>query len=286
GGRAGPAPPEAVRAAFRARCPSPRPGAANRQRTSGACAPPKRERFPTAFPCCGAGPIPLPFRTACLTRRLAADYKTSRKGKRVKAIETKRKSQPLRVPEAGSALQNLSLAHGKRVRLWRLLYASGPANGTLLVLPLDQGLEHGPADFFPNPEALDPDFQFRLAVEGNYSAIALGIGLAEKYMREYAGRVPLILKLNGKTNIPAEDDERSPAGYRALREAAPARLRRVVRSAGRVMVLFSGGVKQDDDDAVLRKVKTYMECGAAGVMFGRNMWLRSFDHALALTRQV
>jgi class I fructose-bisphosphate aldolase len=52
------------------------------------------------------------------------------------------------------------------------------------------------------------------------------------------------------------------------------------------MVLFSGGVKEDDDDAVLRKVKTYMECGAAGVMFGRNMWLRSFDHALALTRQV
>jgi class I fructose-bisphosphate aldolase len=320
-----------------------------------------------------------------LTERLVGDYKTSRKGKRVKAIETKRKSQPRRVPEAGSALQNLSLSHGKRVRLWRLLYASGPANGTLLVLPLDQGLEHGPADFFPNPEALDPDFQFRLAVEGNYSAIALGVGLAEKYMREYAGRVPLILKLNGKTNIPdddeavsplaadvedavrlgadavgytlyvgsprqdeeirqllgvrkdcerlgmplvmwsyprgraveakggkgtlfaqdyaarvaeelgadlvklhepGEDDERSPAAYRALREAAPARLRRVVRSAGRVMVLFSGGVKQDDDGAVLRKVKTYMESGAAGVMFGRNMWLRSFDHALALTRQV
>ena len=51
-----------------------------------------------------------------------------------------------------------------------------------MVLPLDQGLEHGPTDFFPNPAALDTDFQFRLAVEGHYSAIALGIGLAEKYM--------------------------------------------------------------------------------------------------------
>ena len=140
----------------------------------------------------------------------------------MKAIETKRKSQPLRVPEAGSALQKLSLAHGKRVRLWRLLYASGPANGTLLVLPLDQGLEHGPADFFPNPEALDPDFQFRLAVEGNYSAIALGIGLAEKYMREYAGRVPLILKLNGKTNIPDDDDAVSPLAA-DVEDAAPTR---------------------------------------------------------------
>jgi class I fructose-bisphosphate aldolase len=60
----------------------------------------------------------------------------------------------------------------------------------------------------------------------------------------------------------------------------------VVRSAGKVMVLFSGGAKQDDDAAVLRKVRLYMECGATGVMFGRNMWLRDFDAALALTRRV
>jgi class I fructose-bisphosphate aldolase len=52
------------------------------------------------------------------------------------------------------------------------------------------------------------------------------------------------------------------------------------------MVLFSGGVKQDDDAAVTRKVASYMDAGATGVMFGRNMWLRSFDQALALTRQV
>jgi class I fructose-bisphosphate aldolase len=283
------------------------------------------------------------------------------------------------------ALRHLSISHGKRVRLWRLLYGHGPRNGTLLVLPLDQGLEHGPSDFFANPEALDTDFQFRLALAGSYSAIALGIGLAEKYMGEYCGRVPLILKLNGKTNIPddaeavsplsasvedavrlgadavgytlyvgsprqdaeirefqrvrqdcerlgmpivmwsyprgraieakggkatlyAQDyaarvaeelgadavklhepedsNERCPEPYRSLREAAPARLRRVVRSAGKVLVLFSGGVKQDNDAAVLRKVALYMECGATGVMFGRNMWLRSFDHAVALTSSV
>jgi fructose-bisphosphate aldolase, class I len=59
-----------------------------------------------------------------------------------------------------------------------------------------------------------------------------------------------------------------------------------VRSAGKVLVLFSGGVKQDDDQAVLRKVSLYMQSGATGVMFGRNMWLRSFDHAVALTRKV
>ena len=104
---------------------------------------------------------------------------------------------------------------------WRMLYGHGPANGTLLVLPLDQGLEHGPADFFDNPAALDTDFQFRLALEGKYSAIALGIGLAEKYMKDYCGRVPLILKLNGKTNIattprpsrPCPRASRTPSGW-------------------------------------------------------------------------
>src|SRR5512135_2383005 len=120
----------------------------------------------------------------------------------------KRKSQA-RNGNANS-LSALSLGHRKRARLFNLLYRHGPANGTLMVLPLDQGLEHGPADFFPNPAALDTDFQFRLALEGRFSAIALGVGLAEKYLRDYAGRVPLILKLNGKTNIPDDGDAVSP----------------------------------------------------------------------------
>jgi len=59
-----------------------------------------------------------------------------------------------------------------------------------------------------------------------------------------------------------------------------------VRSAGRTMVLFSGGEKNDDDDAVLRKVQLYMQSGASGVMFGRNMWLRPFDQAVNLVRRV
>ena len=98
----------------------------------------------------------------------------------------KRKSQAGNDSQRAS-LSSLSLAQGKRARLWRLLYAHGPANGTLMVLPLDQGLEHGPTDFFPNPAALDTSYQVRLALEGGFSAIALGIGLAEKYMHEHAG---------------------------------------------------------------------------------------------------
>ncbi len=90
------------------------------------------------------------------------------------------------------------------------MYEHGPGNGTLMMLPIDQGLEHGPVDFFDNPDSIDTDWIYRLAVEGNFSGIALHVGLAEKYQKQYAGRVPLLLKVNGKTNIPNDDDAFSP----------------------------------------------------------------------------
>ncbi|HEV8189988.1 MAG TPA: hypothetical protein VGP82_00650 [Ktedonobacterales bacterium] len=107
-------------------------------------------------------------------------------------------------------LNDLNLSLGKRTRLHRLLYKFGPANGTLLFLPIDQGLEHGPRDFFPNPAAKDPEFQLRLAKEGNFSGIVYQIGVAEKYMGLLAGGVPLVLKLNGKTEIPSDKQPISP----------------------------------------------------------------------------
>ncbi|MHB1916602.1 MAG: class I fructose-bisphosphate aldolase [Thermoplasmata archaeon] len=103
-------------------------------------------------------------------------------------------------------LERLGLSPGKRARLSHMMYEHGPGGGTLLVLPIDQGLEHGPVDFFVNPEALDPSYQFELAVEGRFSAIAVHIGLAEKYYPDYAGRIPLLLKLNGKTSIPPDHE--------------------------------------------------------------------------------
>ena len=107
-------------------------------------------------------------------------------------------------------LADLDLSTGKRTRLHRLLYKYGPGNGTALFLPIDQGLEHGPRDFFPNPPAKDPYFQLRLAKEGNFSGIVFQIGIAEKYMNKYAGEVPLVLKLNGKTEIPSDEAPISP----------------------------------------------------------------------------
>jgi class I fructose-bisphosphate aldolase len=55
-------------------------------------------------------------------------------------------------------LRALGLATGKKARLHRILYTFGLANGTALFLPYDQGLEHGPRDFFANPGAADPRY--------------------------------------------------------------------------------------------------------------------------------
>lgn len=115
---------------------------------------------------------------------------------------------PGRVSRPG--LEDLNLPSGKKARLHDMMYNHGAGNGTLLILPIDHGLEHGPIDFFSNPEAADPDFQFRLAAEGGYSGIACQIGFAERYWPRWAGKVPLILKVSGKTNVPSDDEAHSP----------------------------------------------------------------------------
>jgi class I fructose-bisphosphate aldolase len=111
---------------------------------------------------------------------------------------------------ARRTLAELGLGAGKKARLHRILYQHGLGNGTALFLPYDQGLEHGPRDFFANPAASDPRYILKLAVEGGFNGIAVQIGLAEKFYWEYAGEVPLILKLNGKTDIPSDAEALSP----------------------------------------------------------------------------
>lgn len=145
-------------------------------------------------------------------------------------------------------LDELALPAGKRARLHRMMYEFGCRNGTLLLLPIDQGLEHGPIDFLPNPDAADPEFQFTLAVEGGYNGIACQIGFAEKYWPKYAGRVPLILKLNGKTNIPPDDRPLSP-----LNASVEDAVRLGADAVG--YTVYLGSERQDDDFAQLARVR-------------------------------
>jgi fructose-bisphosphate aldolase, class I len=104
----------------------------------------------------------------------------------------------------------LGLGTGKKARLHRILYQHGLRNGAAMFLPYDQGLEHGPRDFFDNPAAGDPAYIIKLAVEGGFNGVAIQVGTAEKFFWDYAGEVPLLLKLNGRTEIPPADAPRSP----------------------------------------------------------------------------
>jgi class I fructose-bisphosphate aldolase len=281
-------------------------------------------------------------------------------------------------------LHELGLNTGKKARLHRVLYQHGPGNGTALFLPYDQGLEHGPRDFFANPASADPSYVIKLAVEGGFNGIALQIGNAQKFYWDFAGEVPLLLKLNGKTEVPPADEPISPinatvadavalgadavgytlyvgspqqsedfAQFRQVRADAErlgmplvvwsyprgsainkkggrnsfyavdyaARvaaelgadlvkvtwpeadqrpegrpeydrdfsteqmLSALVASSGRALVLLSGGEKSNQDE-VLGRARQAMEAGAAGLIFGRNVWQREHDASLRFVEKL
>jgi class I fructose-bisphosphate aldolase len=149
-----------------------------------------------------------------------------------------------------------TLSPGKRTRLRRLLFEFGPGQGTLLLLPIDQGIEHGPRDFFPNPASKDPEYQFRLAAEAGYSAIACQIGLAEKYYPDYAGQVPLLLKINAKTDVPDSDN-----AFSTLNASVEDAVRLGADAVG--YTLYVGSPRQDDDLLQLRSVR--QDCDRYGM---------------------
>ncbi len=79
--------------------------------------------------------------------------------------------------------------------------------GRMVILPVDQGFEHGPARSFAiNPAAYDPRYHFQLAIESGCSAYAAPLGFLEAGAREFAGEVPLILKVNDHDVLHDEKD--------------------------------------------------------------------------------
>ena len=97
---------------------------------------------------------------------------------------------------------------GTLANLARLL-GHGRLGGTgkLVILPVDQGFEHGPArSFAPNPSGYDPRYHFELAIESGCNAYAAPLGFLEAGAAEFAGDIPLILKLNNSDSLFSSDD--------------------------------------------------------------------------------
>ncbi len=109
---------------------------------------------------------------------------------------------------------------GTRTNLARLLgHGKLAGTGKLVILPVDQGFEHGPArSFAPNPPGYNPLYHFELAVDAGCNAYAAPLGFLEAGVSQFAGRTPLILKLNNH-DVLHEDKDPLPAVTGSVRDA-------------------------------------------------------------------
>jgi len=92
---------------------------------------------------------------------------------------------------------------GVKANLARLMnHGALAGTGKFVILPVDQGFEHGPArSFQPNPDGYDPDYHAQLAVDAGCNGYAAPLGFLEAVADRYAGQVPLILKLNNSDTL-------------------------------------------------------------------------------------
>jgi len=92
---------------------------------------------------------------------------------------------------------------GTKTNIARLLnHGALAGTGKLVILPVDQGFEHGPArSFAPNAEGYDPEYHVRLAIDSGCNAYAAPLGFLEAVADKFAGQVPLILKLNNSDTL-------------------------------------------------------------------------------------
>jgi class I fructose-bisphosphate aldolase len=96
---------------------------------------------------------------------------------------------------------------GTLTNLYRLLDTGTLAGtGKLVILPVDQGFEHGPArSFAANPAGYDPEYHVQLAIDSGCNAYAAPLGFIEAVAGKFAGQVPLILKLNNSDSLAKPD---------------------------------------------------------------------------------
>jgi class I fructose-bisphosphate aldolase len=80
--------------------------------------------------------------------------------------------------------------------------------GKMVILPVDQGFEHGPArSFAPNPAAYDPHYHFQLAIDAGLNAFATPLGMMEAGADTFAGQIPTILKVNSSNSLATAKDQ-------------------------------------------------------------------------------
>lgn len=113
-------------------------------------------------------------------------------------------------PKVREILRNYeSDCPGTKANLARMLmHGRLGGSGRLVILPVDQGFEHGPArSFAPNPPAYDPHYHYRLAVDAGLSAYAAPLGMLEAGADSFAGAIPTVLKVNSSNSHATVKDQ-------------------------------------------------------------------------------
>ncbi|MDP0928884.1 class I fructose-bisphosphate aldolase [Paracoccus onubensis] len=92
---------------------------------------------------------------------------------------------------------------GVKAQLARMLMTGKLAGtGKMIILPVDQGFEHGPArSFAPNPGGYDPHYHYQLAIDAGLNAFAAPLGMIEAGADTFAGQIPTILKVNSANSL-------------------------------------------------------------------------------------
>jgi class I fructose-bisphosphate aldolase len=109
------------------------------------------------------------------------------------------------------------------------------------------------------------------------------------YAIDYASRMAMemgadVVKLN-LPKLDPESDKNAPAPYNEMEVSQEEAVRQVVESAGRSLVVLSGGSKIDDEQ-LLQQTRFIMEAGGSGVIYGRNVWQREHSEAMEIVEQI
>jgi len=110
---------------------------------------------------------------------------------------------------------------GVKSKLYRMLNTGKLAGtGRLVILPVDQGFEHGPArSFAVNPDAYDPHYHYQLAIDSGCSAYAAPLGPLQAGADTFAGQVPTILKFNSSNSLASGNDDYDQAITGSIQDA-------------------------------------------------------------------
>jgi class I fructose-bisphosphate aldolase len=146
--------------------------------------------------------------------------------------------------------------------------------GKLVILPVDQGVEHGPArSFAPNPPAYDPHYHFALALEAGLSAYAAPLGFIEAGAASFAGQLPLILKLNNANSMSR------------LKEGATQAVTAGVKDALRLGCSAIGFTIYPGSDAAYQQMEEIAELGREAKSYGLAVVIWSYPRGGNLSRE-